>query len=267
MTADDMDVTDLVGSVPGFAITAIESPRASIETLARLFGFDAVETGGRIVFRMRGHRPVATITAEELVATNRAAEDLELIRAQETELPLALKWRMMARDEEFAGITVEARRITVDTSRIAAEQLPIAATSGAAERGVRRALFEAWTGRETATFTLPPSRLALDPTDIILLDHDDRQMEFTLTSITDGAGRKIAARRSDRAFYDLAPGADRATTTPTVTVPAAPLVALMNLPQLTEDVPDWQPYAAAHASPCPARQPCGVRPGRIVSRK
>jgi hypothetical protein len=251
MTADDVDVSDLVGSVPGFAITAIESPRASIEALARLFGFDAVETGGRIVFRMRGHRPVATITAEGLVAPNRNAEDLELTRAQETELPLALKWRMMARDEEFAGITVEARRITVDTSRIAAEQLPIAATSGAAERGVRRALFEAWTGRETAAFTLPPSRLALDPTDVILLDHDDRLMEFTLTSITDGAGRKVAARRSDRALYDLAPGANRAAAAPAVTVPASPLVALMNLPKLSEDVPDWQPYAAAYSSPWP----------------
>ena len=42
----------LAGSVPGFAVNAIESPRASIETLARLFGFDAFgkRTGNKIPF-------------------------------------------------------------------------------------------------------------------------------------------------------------------------------------------------------------------------
>jgi hypothetical protein len=249
LAPSDLDVTDLAGSVPGFAVNAIESPRASIETLARLFGFDAFEAEGKVRFRMRGQRPVATITLDTLVAASRDAEDLELTRAQETELPLALKWRLMARDEEFAGITVEARRITVDTARISAEQLPIASTSGAAERGVRRALFEAWIGREKASFTLPPSRLALDPADVILLDHDNRLIEFALTSVTDGAGRRVEARRSDRAIYDLAPGSDRGATSGAKAVYGPPLVALMNLPQLSEDFPDWQPYAAAHAAP------------------
>lgn len=36
-----------------------------------------------------------------------------------------------------------------------------------AERRCRRALMEAWIGRESATFRLPPSRLALDPADVI----------------------------------------------------------------------------------------------------
>ena len=36
-----------------------------------------------------------------------------------------------------------------------------------AERRCRRALVEAWTGRESLSFRLPPSRLALDPTDTI----------------------------------------------------------------------------------------------------
>ncbi|WP_343391809.1 phage tail protein [Candidatus Amarobacter glycogenicus] len=41
-----------------------------------------------------------------------------------------------------------------------------------AERRCRRALMEAWTGRESAAFRLPPSRLALDPADVITLAHD-----------------------------------------------------------------------------------------------
>ena len=44
-----------------------------------------------------------------------------------------------------------------------------------AERRCRRALMEAWIGRESATFRLPLSRLALDPADVIRLAHDGRE--------------------------------------------------------------------------------------------
>jgi hypothetical protein len=247
--SDLIDTAELAGSVPGFVIGALESPRASIETLSKLFGFDGVETGGAIRFVPRGRRPVATILPEALVAANREADDLILTRAQETELPRALKWRISARDEEFAGITVEARRPDADSVRTVAEQLPIAATSGAAERGVRRALFEQWIGRETAAFGLPVSRIALDPADTILVRHDGRDLELTITGATDGEFRRIEARRSDRALADLAPGAERRPAAPLPKVYGVPLVALMNLPRLSADFADWQPYIAAHATP------------------
>ena len=52
-----IDVTGLWGAVEGYAIGALESPRASITTLSRHFGFDAVETEGVIRFVMRGRPP------------------------------------------------------------------------------------------------------------------------------------------------------------------------------------------------------------------
>ena len=39
-----IDVSGLWGAVEGYAITALEAPRSSISTLARHFGFDAIET-------------------------------------------------------------------------------------------------------------------------------------------------------------------------------------------------------------------------------
>jgi hypothetical protein len=51
---DLIDVSGLWGAVEGYVITALESPRASITTLARHFGFDAIETEGVIRFVMRG---------------------------------------------------------------------------------------------------------------------------------------------------------------------------------------------------------------------
>ena len=120
-----------------------------------------------------------------------------------------------------------------------------------AERRCRRALMEAWVGRESAVFRLPPSRLALDPCDVILLDHDGRLTELRLVSIADSDVRGIDAVRQDRAVYDLPPGDPRPATLSTPTVFGAPDVILLDLPQLRDDQPAHRPFVAAHAMPWP----------------
>ncbi|SEL47587.1 baseplate multidomain protein megatron [Jannaschia helgolandensis] len=245
-----IDVTGIWGAVEGYAIGALESPRASITTLSRHFGFDAVETEGLIRFVMRGRAAAASVTHDDLVAA-REGDLLELTRAQETELPQALKWQVARADEDYDAALVEARRITVDTTRIASESFPMAVPPEEAERRCRRALMEAWTGRETAAFRLPPSRLALDPADVVTLEHDGRQIPLRLVSIADAEVRGIEAVRQDRATYDLPPGDPRAASLTRAVVFGAPDAVLMDLPQLTEDQPAHRPFVAAHAVPWP----------------
>ncbi|WP_099827989.1 baseplate multidomain protein megatron [Oceaniglobus indicus] len=246
MSESRIDVTGLWGAVEGYAIGALESPRASITTLSRHFGFDAVETEGVIRFVMRGRAAVANVAHDDLVAA-REGDVLELTRAQETELPQALKWQVARADEDYDAALVEARRITVDTTRIASESFPMAVPPEEAERRCRRALMEAWTGRETAAFRLPPSRLALDPADVVTLAHDGRDIPLRLVSIADAEARGIEAVRQDREAHDLPPGSPR----PSSVVFGAPEVVLMDLPQLTEGQPPHCPLIATHAVPWP----------------
>ncbi|MCC1492747.1 glycoside hydrolase TIM-barrel-like domain-containing protein [Cognatishimia sp. F0-27] len=250
LTEDRIDVSGLWGAVEGYAIGALESPRASITTLSRHFGFDAVETEGVIRFIMRGRASVATLAPEDLVAA-REGDVLELTRGQETELPQALKWQVARADEDYDAALVEARRITVDTSRIASESFPMAVPPEEAERRCRRALMEAWTGRETAAFRLPPSRLALDPADVVKLAHDGRHIPLRLVSIADAEARGIEAVRQDREAHDLPPGSPRPSSLSKAVVFGAPEAVLLDLPQLTEDQPAHRPFAAAHAVPWP----------------
>jgi hypothetical protein len=250
LPAHRIDVTGLWGAVEGCVISAVESPRASLTTLARHFGFDAVETEGVIRFVMRGRASVATLAPDDLVAA-REGDVLELTRGQETELPQALKWQIARADEDYDAALVEARRITVDTTRIASESFPMAVPPEEAERRCRRALMEAWVGRETAAFRLPPSRLALDPADAIRLAHDGRLVDLRLVSIADAEARGIEAVRQDRATYDLPPGNPRAASLTRAVVFGAPNAVLMDLPQLTEDQPAHRPLVAAHAVPWP----------------
>ncbi|MFB2532630.1 glycoside hydrolase TIM-barrel-like domain-containing protein [Paracoccus sp. p3-h83] len=255
-----IDVSGLWGAVEGYAITALEAPRSSISTLARHFGFDAIETEGMIRFVMRGRASVLTLAHDDLVAS-REGEALELVRAQETELPQALKWQVARADEDYDAALVEARRITVDTTRIASESFPMAIPPEEAERRCRRALMEAWIGRESATFRLPPSRLALDPADVIRLVHDGRDIELRLVSIADSDGRGVEAVRQDRAAYDLPPGDPRTVTLTRAVVFGAPDVVLLDLPQLSEDQPAHRPMVAAHAVPWPGEMAVFRSPG------
>ncbi len=245
-----IDVSGLWGAAEGYAITALESPRASITTLARHFGFDAVESEGTIRFIMRGRAPVTSIRHDDLV-TAREGEPIELTRAQETELPQALKWQVARADEDYDAALVEASRITVDTSRIASESFPMAVPPEEAERRSRRALQEAWAGRESAVFRLPPSKLALDPADVVALDHDGRAQQFRLTAVADAEARGIEAVRQDREAYDLPPGAERPVTLARAVTFGQPEVILLDLPQLRDSVPAHQPLIAATAKPWP----------------
>ncbi|MBB1492532.1 glycoside hydrolase/phage tail family protein [Paracoccus sp. MC1854] len=252
MPEEQIDVSGLWGAVEGYVIGALESPRASITTLARQFGFDAVESEGRIRFVMRGSIASATITPDSMVASASAqGEVMELTRGQETELPQALKWQVARADEDYDAAQVEARRITVDTTRIAAEAFPMAVPPEEAERRCRRALMEAWVGRETAVFRLPPSRLALDPADVILLDHDGRLAEMRLVSVADSDVRGIEAVRQDRLVYDLPSGEPRPASLSTPVVFGPPEIVILDLPQLREDHPAHRPLIAAHAKPWP----------------
>jgi hypothetical protein len=246
---DLIDVSQLAATVPGYAITAIESARASIAPLAQFYGFDVMETGGQLRFVPRGRPAVAQIAADTLVITERNAEDISFTRAQETELPRALKWRLLMPDEDYGALSVEARRITVDTARVRTEQFPIVYPAALADRAARRALYEEWVGREDAAFALPPSRLALDPTDVIRLEHDGRTPDYVLARITDGGARRIEAKRTDQTLYDLPPGPERTPAYITPTVYGPPAAILMNLPQLADDIPAHRPYVAVFAAP------------------
>ncbi|MCB1379110.1 MAG: glycoside hydrolase TIM-barrel-like domain-containing protein [Alphaproteobacteria bacterium] len=245
----DIDAEQLSATVPGYVITALESARGSIEPLARFYGFDATESAGLIRFVPRGTAPVVTITAGDLAIRSRADEDIELVRAQETELPLALKWRCLRMDEDYGGMTVEARRITVDTARVTSESFAIATAGAEADMRCRRSLIEAWVQRETAKLQLPPSRLAFDPADVVLIEHDGRQLEFRLASIADQDARIVEALRTDAVIYGARPGPERVPNLPKPVVFGPPVVALMDLPILDEDVPDHRPFAAVFASP------------------
>ncbi|MGB0497802.1 MAG: phage tail protein, partial [Rubricella sp.] len=208
------------------------------------------ESEGLIRFVMRGRAPVVALTHDDLVAP-REGDLFELTRAQETELPQALKWQVTRADGDYDTAQVEARRITVDSTRITSEAFPIAVPPEEAERRCQRALMEAWTARETAAFRLPPSRLALDPADVVILKNEGWDNVFRLTSIADSDARGIEALRQDLDGFEIPPGTARGAAVTEAVTFGAPEIVILDLPQLSEDLAAHRPLVAAHAIPWP----------------
>lgn len=250
MPTDQIDVSSLRGSVEGFAISALESARASISICATHFGFDATESLGKIKFQMRGQNPVATIELDDMLPGD-GDEPFILDRAQETELPQALKWSVLRSDADYEQATTEARRTVVQSSRISSESFPIAVPPEMAAKRVARSLMERWAGREMATFGLPPSRMALDPTDVVRVMHDGRGYDIRLQAIADNDARDMSGILQDRLAYDLPPGAARASSLKQATVFGGGDLQFMDLPHLRADYEAHQPLFAAYARPWP----------------
>lgn len=250
MPASDIDVEALHGAVEGYTITALESARASISISATHFGFDATESVGTIKFQPRGQAPVKSFTLAELLAAENG-EPIMFERGQETELPQALKWNVLRSDEDYDQATAEARRRTVESARVTSESFPLAVPPEEAARRVERSLQERWAGRETASFSLPPSQLALDPTDVVEILHDGRAYPIRLQSVRDNDARNLEGILQDRLAYDLPPGPAIGSSIARTTIFGGALIRFMNVPQLRSDQADYQPLLAAFAVPWP----------------
>lgn len=248
----DYDVSTLRGVIGGAVIDRIMAPREALQPLELSQFIDSVESAGKIRFRPRGlNGPVVTLAPGDLVETAPEAARFQLTRGQETELPAAAKIGYVAAGTSYHGAIAEARRSGVGSQRIASADLALVLDEAQAEAIAQSWLFEAWAARERATFALPPSRLALEPGDLVTLSVDGRERLLRLIEVADGGRREVHALGLDPGAYDVIDAPTRAARAATVAVYGKPLFAFLDLPLLRGDEIAHAGYVAAYQSPWP----------------
>jgi hypothetical protein len=247
----DHDVSGLDGIVTGFGLTDTISPRDAIASLATAFFFDAVERDGKIGFAMRGRMLPTAFDNDALVLPDEGAA-LSLARTQESDLPLASRISYIDGDRDYAQASVETRRLAGNSNRVASSSLPLVMDQGEAAGIGARLLQDAWVMRESAHFALPPSALALDAGDEVVVTAGARAHRLRLTAIDDGAARAVQALATDPSIYDRHGGPVRAPAlAQTVTQPGRVLLQFMDLPWLREGQNTAAPFVGAYADPWP----------------
>ena len=246
------EVTRLYGFLDGFVIDRLMSAREALQPLGLAYLFDAYESGGLIQFAHRGLiGSVATVTSDDLVEISAEAPLYTLTRGQETELPLSAKVTYIDGAHGYAQGAVEARRLGVRSDRVSAAELPIVIGQGRALAIAEGWLRDAWAARERASFALPPSRLGLEPGDVVTLKSVDREYPFRLTETRDAAFKEIEARSVEPFNLDAVPVEEREREFDIVTVYGPTEATFLDLPLLRGDEPVHAGYMAADADPWP----------------
>jgi len=243
-----IDVSRLHALVDGYTLDRTMSARDALAPLMLVFGFDAVESDGLIRFVPRGASPVATLTEADLVMEEKA-DTFSLTRAQETDLPTAVRLGHIRVDAEYRRGTAEVTHHPGIGNRVEESDQAIALPSGKARAAARRWLSEARIARDGAGFALPPSRLALEPGDTVSLVIGGRPLPHRIARLEEAEARRIEAVRVSPDLY--APAEDSTDPEEPRTLPLAvpALLEILDLPLLRGTEDPSSPLVAAFASP------------------
>ncbi|HZL30398.1 MAG TPA: glycoside hydrolase/phage tail family protein [Pseudolabrys sp.] len=244
------DTGELGEGPDGYVVDRPMAPRAMLDPLALTFAFDAVEQDGSLHFRQRGGEPVAEFGEDDLVLPDDAAP-ARLTRAQESDLPREVSVGFIEIGTDYQRGTASSRRLVGHSTRTAHADLAMTSSNAQAERRAEIWLQDLWSGRESAEFALPPSRLALMPGDLAGLTVNGRRRLIEVQDISDSESRALRARSIDPEVFrlSLSPPRRIVPTLPAAVGPAHAL--LLDLPALSAEVPTPLARMAVFADPWP----------------
>ncbi len=225
----NLTIEPMGGSLDGYVIDRPASFRRAVEPLASIFGIDAIETGSRIRLRGRRGQGRRLTVGRDALAEAEDGEPLKVQRQDLSELPAVARIAYQDTDLDGRPGSVEAMRsgspgtdrvLSVETSGVLdADQM-----GGHCEAMLRRE----WARRDTAEFELMPSRLALEPGDVIAIDDDGDARSWLVTEIGDAEGRRINGERILDGLFETGRGTARAEKTQRQS-PASPAAAIPSL--------------------------------------
>lgn len=247
----DADTSTLSGLVTGYVIDSVMTPKAALEPLATAFLFDCYESQGMLRFRHKGGNINAEITDTQLIAqessTHQGAYLLE--RTPEVQLPRQLSITYTNESNDYLLGTVTSRRLAGSADNIITSELPLVSIPEKIQPIADILLMDAWISRETLSCTLPPSYVALDPSDVIEMTLDGVTNQYRIDSATFRNGCELKLVQTDTDLYTTNTAVTVNTSTPATTTLVAPVFDFLDLPLLSDTEVQGTPYIAAFAAP------------------
>ncbi len=129
--------------------------------------------------------------------------------------------------------------------------LPLVLDGDLAEGIAETWLFETWAERERASLKLPPSRLALEPADVVSIETDGGARLYRITEVGEHGEREVSALSVDLDVYGAVAVKERPTRGSAPVLSGQPLAEFLDLPLLRGDEPPEAGYVAATQTPWP----------------
>ncbi len=249
---DRFRIAAMPGTVQGYVVDRVMSAREALQALELAYFFDVMESDGEIVFRPRGQTGSdGNVSLSDLVEVKPGSALLTVTRGQETDLPASAKVTYIDAEREYQPAVAEARRLAGASGRVSQAELPVVMDAQSAQPLAETWLFESWAMRERFQLTLPPSRLAVEPGDVLSIVNGATSQRLRVTEIGDHGAREIEGRAYDAEVYLGSPAAAREAVTPPDVYAGQPAAYFLDLPLLRGDEPVEAGYVAASQSPWP----------------
>jgi hypothetical protein len=242
---------EIEGVAEGYVLDRPMSPRAAIEQLTELFGFDAVVSSGALRFARRASRRATLLTNDDLVP-DKNERLLTLTRGQDSELPRELGVAFTDAERDYRQTSVTSRRLEGASRRTTHAAIAVTMRSAEMRRRVEAWLEDVWTARETANFRLRPGLRQLEVGDRVNLSVCDALRMFQITRIDAGAELIVEARALDPTIYDAAAAPAQLIDMPTPISVGPAQVHILDL-AMARQTPTPLQYLAAYADPWPGR--------------
>lgn len=245
---ETIDVSRLHGVVTGYLIESIESGRQSLQPLIVAHAFDSFAVGDAMCFVSRGGSTSLRLEAEACVAVDGQAI-VARTRSPAAETADRVTVGFVRDDEDYQ--TGAASVLAPDVKEPRAEQTSLALVlrDEQAKAIAARALSEGRIARDSITCTLPPSRLAICPGDVVTLAGTSGEALFRIDKIEDAGSRAISATGIEWQVYSVpvASSSKKAARRISASVPV--WAKFLDLPLLRGEEDPLSPHLAVSRVP------------------
>lgn len=253
LTENDLDlseISDATTVVDGYVVDAVASSRDALEPLITTYFLDVFESGEKIKFRRRGAFSISSVTIDEMPAGESSPVSVETIHV--SELPAAVRFSYSDKLRDYEVASVESRRNLGDSVRVREISVPLITDESRARTTVDILRQEIWSAKDQHTFTLPISRIALEPGDVVESTFSQRTHRIKLTSVDIGETLKVDGVSFKPSIYGQWSQVDNRGYGASVAVPGSGMLYFMDLPQFSENESSpWAPRVAVYQNPFP----------------
>ncbi|WP_146587341.1 baseplate multidomain protein megatron [Puniceibacterium confluentis] len=245
------DTSRLFGIVRGYSVPHVADARRALQPLMLAYGFDAIERGGALHFRMRDGKHPVELRRDDLAVCDEIDGDLQETRGPSVEMSGRVRLRFVQADGDHQVVAEETVLPDDETHAVAETELDLALTRAEGRQTLERWLSEARIARDTLRFALPPSKLALGAGDIISVTSDSGATLARIDRVEVTHQQLVDAVRIDPGLYKPSHFPDEAVNQRPF-VPAGPVMPIfLDLPLMTGEEVPHAPHLALYAKPWP----------------
>ncbi len=245
------DTRRLFGFVRGYMVPNVADARRALQPLMLTYGFDAIERGGTLEFRMRTGRSPVALSRDDLAVTDEIEGDLQETRGPTVEMAGRIRLRFVEAEGDHQIVAEETVLPDDETHAVAETDLELALTRAEGRQTLERWLSEARLARDTLRFSLPPSRLGLGAGDIVSMPSPSGPTLARIDRVEVTTQQLIDAVRIDPALYEPSQFPDDAVSLRPFTSAGPVLPLFLDLPLMTGEEVPHAPHIAVYAKPWP----------------